>query len=52
MCWGGQAVNHFKAMQERIPVEHFMMMRPPGLPAQRFVEYAQVFADKVMPAFG
>jgi hypothetical protein len=46
-----QAVGHFKAMQERIPLEHFMMMRPPGLPAERFVEYAQLFADKVIPAF-
>lgn len=46
-----QAVDHFKAMQERMRLEHFMMMRPPGLPAERFVEYAQVFADKVIPAF-
>jgi alkanesulfonate monooxygenase SsuD/methylene tetrahydromethanopterin reductase-like flavin-dependent oxidoreductase (luciferase family) len=46
-----QAVDHFRAMQERIPLEHFMMMRPPGLPAERFVDYAQVFADKVLPAF-
>ncbi|MDA4106820.1 LLM class flavin-dependent oxidoreductase [Mycolicibacterium holsaticum] len=46
-----QAVGHFKAMQDRIPLEHFMMMRPPGLPAERFVEYAQLFADKVIPAF-
>jgi hypothetical protein len=28
-----------------------MMMMPPGLPAARFVEYAQVFADEVIPAF-
>lgn len=46
-----QAVGHFRAMRERIPVEHFMMLRPPGLPAERFVEYAQLFADKVAPAF-
>lgn len=46
-----QAVTHFKAMQERMPLEHFMMMRPPGLPAERFVEYAQLFADEVIPAF-
>ncbi|WP_235629932.1 LLM class flavin-dependent oxidoreductase [Mycolicibacterium novocastrense] len=45
-----QAVAHFRAMRERIPVEHFMMLRPPGLPAERFVEYAQLFADKVIPA--
>ena len=46
-----EAVGHFKAMQERVPIEHFMMMRPPGLPAERFVHYAQLFADKVIPAF-
>ncbi|KUI34991.1 luciferase [Mycobacterium sp. IS-1590] len=45
-----QAVAHFRAMRERIPVEHFMMLRTPGLPAERFVEYAQLFADKVIPA--
>jgi alkanesulfonate monooxygenase SsuD/methylene tetrahydromethanopterin reductase-like flavin-dependent oxidoreductase (luciferase family) len=46
-----QAVAHFETLQERIPLEHYMMMRPPGLPAERFVEHAQVFADKVIPAF-
>jgi alkanesulfonate monooxygenase SsuD/methylene tetrahydromethanopterin reductase-like flavin-dependent oxidoreductase (luciferase family) len=46
-----QAIEHFKAMQERVPLEHFMMMRPPGLPAERFTEYAQLFADRVIPAF-
>lgn len=47
-----QAVAHFRAMRARVPVEHIMMMRPPGLPADRFIEYAQLFADKVIPAFG
>jgi alkanesulfonate monooxygenase SsuD/methylene tetrahydromethanopterin reductase-like flavin-dependent oxidoreductase (luciferase family) len=46
-----QAVAHFIAIRERIPLEHYMMMRPPGLPAERFVEYAELFADKVIPAF-
>jgi alkanesulfonate monooxygenase SsuD/methylene tetrahydromethanopterin reductase-like flavin-dependent oxidoreductase (luciferase family) len=46
-----QAVTYFKAMKDRIPVEHYMMMRPPGLPAERFIEYAQLFADKVITAF-
>lgn len=46
-----QAVAHFKAMRTRIPVEHFMMMRPPGLPVERFIHYAQLFADRVIPAF-
>lgn len=46
-----QAIDKFKAMQQRISVEHFMMMRPPGLPAKKFVEYAQLFADEVIPEF-
>lgn len=45
------AIAKFKAMQMRIAVEHFMLMKPPGLPAEKFVEYAQVFADEVIPAF-
>jgi alkanesulfonate monooxygenase SsuD/methylene tetrahydromethanopterin reductase-like flavin-dependent oxidoreductase (luciferase family) len=46
-----QAIAHFEAMQKRIPVDHFMMMRPPGLPAERFIHYARLFADEVIPAF-
>jgi alkanesulfonate monooxygenase SsuD/methylene tetrahydromethanopterin reductase-like flavin-dependent oxidoreductase (luciferase family) len=46
-----QAIAKFKKMQARMPLDHFMMMRPPGLPADRFVEYAEVFANKVIPAF-
>ncbi len=46
-----QAVDHFKSMQARIPVEHFMMMLPPGLPPKRFVPYAELFAAEVAPAF-
>ncbi len=45
------AIARFKAMQQRIAVEHFMMMKPAGLPAARFVDYAQLFADEVLPAF-
>ncbi|MFT3930129.1 MAG: LLM class flavin-dependent oxidoreductase [Spongiibacteraceae bacterium] len=46
-----EAIKMFKDMQQRIPVEHFMMMMPPGLPAKKFVEYAELFASKVIPAF-
>lgn len=46
-----QAIAKFEAMQARVPVEHFMMMMPAGLPAARFMEYAQLFADEVIPAF-
>jgi hypothetical protein len=46
-----QAIDKFQAMQSRISIEHFMMMMPPGLPQGRFREYAQLFADQVLPAF-
>jgi alkanesulfonate monooxygenase SsuD/methylene tetrahydromethanopterin reductase-like flavin-dependent oxidoreductase (luciferase family) len=45
------AVATLKAKQERMPLEHVMMMMPPGLPADRFRHYAQLFADEVIPAF-
>ncbi|PLK27664.1 LLM class flavin-dependent oxidoreductase [Novosphingobium sp. TH158] len=47
-----EAVAEFEAMKAKAPaLEHLMLMRPPGLPAERFKAYAQVLADKVMPAF-
>jgi alkanesulfonate monooxygenase SsuD/methylene tetrahydromethanopterin reductase-like flavin-dependent oxidoreductase (luciferase family) len=45
------AVAMFRERQARMPLDHVMMMMPPGLPAKRFVEYAQVVADEVIPAF-
>ena len=47
----GEAIDMFNRMLTKAPVEHFMMMAPPGLPKARLREYAQVFADEVMPAF-
>jgi alkanesulfonate monooxygenase SsuD/methylene tetrahydromethanopterin reductase-like flavin-dependent oxidoreductase (luciferase family) len=45
------AIEMFNEMLAKAPVEHFMMMAPPGLPTARLAEYAQVFATEVMPAF-
>lgn len=45
------AIARFKSMRERMPLDHVMMMKPPGLPAERFQHYAQTFADEVIPAF-
>lgn len=45
------AIEKFKNMQNRMPIEHFMMMMPPGLPQERFRHYAALFADRVLPAF-
>ncbi|HTV96148.1 MAG TPA: LLM class flavin-dependent oxidoreductase [Steroidobacteraceae bacterium] len=46
-----EAIDMFNGMLAKAPVEHFMMMAPPGLPASSLVEYARVFAEEVIPAF-
>ncbi|TCM18029.1 alkanesulfonate monooxygenase SsuD/methylene tetrahydromethanopterin reductase-like flavin-dependent oxidoreductase (luciferase family) [Novosphingobium sp. PhB165] len=46
-----EAIDHFRGLREAAPVEHATMMMPPGLPAERFLAYAKVFADDVIPAF-
>lgn len=46
-----QAIDMLERMLAKAPVEHFMMMKPPGLPVARLVEYAELFAKEVMPAF-
>jgi len=46
-----QAIQMFTEMLSKSPVEHFMMMLPPGFPPAKFTEYAQVFAKEVIPAF-
>jgi alkanesulfonate monooxygenase SsuD/methylene tetrahydromethanopterin reductase-like flavin-dependent oxidoreductase (luciferase family) len=47
-----EAITRFRKMKEKAPaLEHLMFMRPPGLPAERFMAYAGLFAQKVMPAF-
>jgi alkanesulfonate monooxygenase SsuD/methylene tetrahydromethanopterin reductase-like flavin-dependent oxidoreductase (luciferase family) len=45
------AIAMFKNMQARMPIEHFMMAMPAGLPAERFLRYAEDFAQDVIPAF-
>ncbi len=45
------AIGRFRKMQERINVEHIMMMLPPGLPPAQFKPYAELFAAEVIPAF-
>ncbi|MCB2073391.1 MAG: LLM class flavin-dependent oxidoreductase [Novosphingobium sp.] len=46
-----EAIEKLKAMQEAVPLKSFMMMMPAGMPAKMFVEYAELFAGKVVPAF-
>jgi alkanesulfonate monooxygenase SsuD/methylene tetrahydromethanopterin reductase-like flavin-dependent oxidoreductase (luciferase family) len=45
------AISMFKKMQARMPLEHFMMGMPAGLPPERFLHYASDFAADVLPAF-
>lgn len=47
----GQAIDMFNRMLATAPVEHFMMMLPPGLPPAEFAKYAELFAKEVIPAF-
>lgn len=46
-----EAIGMLRDLQRRMPLDHYMFSMPPGLPAQRFVDYAELVANKVMPAF-
>lgn len=46
-----KAIEMFNRMREKAPVEHFMMMLPPGIPTKQFAPYAELFAKEVIPAF-
>ena len=48
----GEAIDQFRAMQAKAPVDHIMFGLPPGLPTARFRPYAELFAREVIPAFG
>lgn len=48
----GQAIDKFRALRERIPLEHVMMGLPAGYSPMAFRKYAGVFAEEVIPAFG
>lgn len=46
-----QAIAFFKDLQARMPIEHYMLGMPAGLSPERFLHYAEVFAQDVLPAF-
>lgn len=46
-----QAIAMLTDLQQRTPLEHYIMLAPPGLPADRFMAHAEVFATDVLPAF-
>jgi hypothetical protein len=41
----------FQKTRSKVPVEHYMMMLPPGLLPLKFAPYAELFAKEVIPAF-
>jgi hypothetical protein len=47
----GLAIDMFNKMLAKAPVDHFMMMLPPGMPPANFTKYAELFAKEVIPAF-
>ncbi len=47
----GQAIDKFKALRSRAPLEHVMLAVPAGMPPSDFKRYATIFAEEVIPAF-
>jgi hypothetical protein len=47
----GEAIDMLNEMRAQAPVEHFMLMLPPGIVPSKFAPYAELFAREVMPAF-
>jgi alkanesulfonate monooxygenase SsuD/methylene tetrahydromethanopterin reductase-like flavin-dependent oxidoreductase (luciferase family) len=47
----GEAIDLFRTMQAKAPVDHIMLGVPPGLPSVKFRPYAELFAREVLPAF-
>jgi len=46
-----EAIENFKAMQAKMLLKHYAMSMPPGLSPGRFLYYAEIFANDVIPAF-
>jgi alkanesulfonate monooxygenase SsuD/methylene tetrahydromethanopterin reductase-like flavin-dependent oxidoreductase (luciferase family) len=47
----GEAIDMLQEMRAKAPVEHFMLMLPPGIAPSKFAPYAELFAREVIPAF-
>ena len=46
-----QSIAHFKAKLAAAPIESHAMMAPAGYPLEKMAKHAQLFADRVLPAF-
>jgi alkanesulfonate monooxygenase SsuD/methylene tetrahydromethanopterin reductase-like flavin-dependent oxidoreductase (luciferase family) len=45
-----QAIDMFRALRAKVPVDHIAMTVPAGMPLSRFARHAELFASEVMPA--
>lgn len=46
-----EAIAHVEDLRAHMPLEHFILGMPPGLPPARFLHYAEQLAQDVLPAF-
>jgi alkanesulfonate monooxygenase SsuD/methylene tetrahydromethanopterin reductase-like flavin-dependent oxidoreductase (luciferase family) len=46
-----QAIVHMKSRLQTAPLESFCMQAPAGFPLSKLAEHAELFANKVLPAF-
>ena len=46
-----QAIEFFRAMRAKAPVEHVTLAVPPGIPLAAFAPHAELFAKEVVPVF-
>lgn len=47
----GEAIDKFRAIQAKTPLEHVMLAVPAGMRPTEFKKYASIFAEEVIPAF-
>jgi alkanesulfonate monooxygenase SsuD/methylene tetrahydromethanopterin reductase-like flavin-dependent oxidoreductase (luciferase family) len=47
----GEAIDMFRTMRAKVPVEHVTIAVPPGVPLETYAPYAELFATEVIPAF-
>ena len=47
----GEAIDKFASQRQTAPLEHVILMLPPGIHPERFKPYAEVLAQEVIPAF-
>jgi hypothetical protein len=46
-----EAIQFFKTMAEKVPVEHVTIAVPPRVPLSKYAKHAELLAKEVLPAF-